>query len=99
MANGLSGPDIVGAMARHLERFPTADALMAAAAESFVSDATEAVRASGRFAVALAGGSTPRRLYELLEDPDRARANAATEAMMRMRKIVVSELEAAADAV
>ena len=41
----------------------------------------------------------PRRLYELMEDPDRARAQAATEAMMRMRKIVVSELEAAADAV
>ncbi len=40
----------------------------------------------------------PRRLYELLEDPDRARAQAATEAMMRMRKIVVADLEAAADA-
>jgi predicted 3-demethylubiquinone-9 3-methyltransferase (glyoxalase superfamily) len=40
----------------------------------------------------------PRRLYELMEDPAPARANAATEAMLRMRKIVVSELEAAADA-
>ncbi len=40
----------------------------------------------------------PKRLYELMEDPDPARANAATEAMLQMRKIVVSELEAAADA-
>jgi predicted 3-demethylubiquinone-9 3-methyltransferase (glyoxalase superfamily) len=41
----------------------------------------------------------PRRLYELMEDPDPARATAATEAMLQMRKIVVADLEAAADAV
>ena len=40
----------------------------------------------------------PKRLYELMEDPDPVRATAATEAMLRMRKIVVAELEAAADA-
>ena len=40
----------------------------------------------------------PRRLYELMEDADPARATAATEAMLRMGKIVVAELEAAADA-
>lgn len=40
----------------------------------------------------------PRRLYELIEDPDRARASAAVEAMMQMAKIVVADLEAAADA-
>jgi predicted 3-demethylubiquinone-9 3-methyltransferase (glyoxalase superfamily) len=40
----------------------------------------------------------PKRLYELMEDPDPARAKAATEAMLRMRKIVVAELDAAADA-
>ena len=45
------------------------------------------------------GRSCPKRLYELMEDPDPARATAATEAMLRMRKIVVAELEAAADAV
>ena len=39
----------------------------------------------------------PKRLYELLEDSDQARSRAAIEAMMRMRKIVVAELEAAAD--
>jgi predicted 3-demethylubiquinone-9 3-methyltransferase (glyoxalase superfamily) len=37
----------------------------------------------------------PRRLYELIEDPDPVRARAATEAMLRMGKIVVAELEAA----
>jgi 6-phosphogluconolactonase len=53
----------------HLERFPTTDALMAGAAEVVVSAAAQAIDASGRFAVALAGGSTPRRLYELLASP------------------------------
>ena len=40
----------------------------------------------------------PTRLYELISDRDPARAAAATEAMMQMRKIVVADLEAAADA-
>ncbi len=40
----------------------------------------------------------PARLYELVSDPDRARARAATEAMLRMRRIVIADLEAAADA-
>ncbi len=39
----------------------------------------------------------PDRLFELLTDPDPARA-AATKAMLGMRKIVIAELEAAADA-
>lgn len=39
----------------------------------------------------------PRRLVELLADPDPDRARRATEAMLGMRRIVVSELEAAAD--
>ena len=38
---------------------------------------------------------TPDRLYELLEDPDRARAAAATKAMLGMRRIVIEELEQA----
>ena len=33
-----------------------------------------------------------------MEDRDPVRAKAATEAMLRMRKIVVADLEAAADA-
>ena len=40
----------------------------------------------------------PRRLTELLEDPDTARAQRAMSAMLQMRKIDVSELERAADA-
>jgi predicted 3-demethylubiquinone-9 3-methyltransferase (glyoxalase superfamily) len=40
----------------------------------------------------------PRRFFELAADPDPARAAAATEAMLRMTRIVVAELEAAADA-
>jgi predicted 3-demethylubiquinone-9 3-methyltransferase (glyoxalase superfamily) len=37
----------------------------------------------------------PERLFELLSDPDPARAAAATKAMLGMRKIVIAELEAA----
>ena len=40
----------------------------------------------------------PDRLYELVSDPDPARAQAATAAMLTMRRIVVADLEAAADA-
>lgn len=39
----------------------------------------------------------PRRLQELLSDPDPARAQAAMQAMLRMRRIVIADLEAAAD--
>jgi predicted 3-demethylubiquinone-9 3-methyltransferase (glyoxalase superfamily) len=38
----------------------------------------------------------PRRLYELIRDPDKARATAATQAMLKMGKLDVAELEAAA---
>lgn len=40
----------------------------------------------------------PQRLYELMSDPDPARAQAARESMMTMHKIVIADLEAAADA-
>jgi predicted 3-demethylubiquinone-9 3-methyltransferase (glyoxalase superfamily) len=40
---------------------------------------------------------TPDRLFELVNDPDPARAAAATKAMHGMRKIVIADLEAAAD--
>ncbi|MBZ5740297.1 VOC family protein [Nocardioides mangrovi] len=40
----------------------------------------------------------PVRLYELLSDPDPARSQAAGEAMMQMQKIVIADMEAAADA-
>jgi 6-phosphogluconolactonase len=45
-----------------------------AAAEMFARAAADAVAVAGRFAVALSGGSTPRRLYRRLgSDPWRAR--------------------------
>ncbi len=55
-ASGIAGAEV----------FPTVDALMRAAAEAFVRCAAESIRVSGRFAVALSGGSTPASLYALL---------------------------------
>src|SRR5438067_1605611 len=49
-----------------VEVLPTREALMEAAAARFVSAAGAALQASGRFVVALAGGSTPKALYALL---------------------------------
>lgn len=50
----------------HIALDPPALARLAAA--EFVRVAEEAVRARGRFTVAISGGSTPRRLYESLAD-------------------------------
>ena len=41
----------------------------------------------------------PTRLYELLQDPDPDRVNRAMQAMLQMRKLVIADLERAADAV
>lgn len=46
--------------------FPNLEELNRFAAEKFVSIAAAAIEARGRFAVALAGGSTPKALYRLL---------------------------------
>lgn len=46
--------------------YPDADRLARATAEHFVTLAAEAIAARGQFAVALAGGSTPRAAYALL---------------------------------
>jgi 6-phosphogluconolactonase len=46
--------------------YPDADSLARAAAEHFITLAAEAIAAPGRFAVALAGGSTPQATYALL---------------------------------
>lgn len=40
----------------------------------------------------------PRRLGELMGDPDRTRANQATQAMLKMHKIEIAELEKAFNA-
>ena len=49
-----------------LEIFADAPALFAAAGDRVVAAAREAANARGRFTIALAGGSTPRGLYEVL---------------------------------
>ena len=46
--------------------FPDSEALSRYAAELFIRSAQEAVSRHGRFAVALSGGSSPRRTYEIL---------------------------------
>jgi 6-phosphogluconolactonase len=52
-----------------MEVFPEPADVARAATEAFVSDAAEAIDATGRFYVALSGGSTPRALYERLRYP------------------------------
>jgi 6-phosphogluconolactonase len=68
--------------AGRVEVLPTTDALMEAAAAEFVRAAGEAIRGSGRFAVALSGGSTPKRLYALL-------ASASYAALVDWSRVVV----------
>ncbi|MEO8634660.1 MAG: 6-phosphogluconolactonase [Gemmatimonadales bacterium] len=46
--------------------FPTSDALTTGAADAFTAAADAAIRTSGRFMVALSGGTTPKRLYARL---------------------------------
>ncbi len=52
--------------ARIIRIFPDVESLSKAAAAEFVRCAGQAVAARGRFTVALSGGSTPKRLYQLL---------------------------------
>jgi 6-phosphogluconolactonase len=52
--------------AREVRTFPDLEFLSGAAADEIVAIATASIAARGRFAVALAGGNTPRRTYELL---------------------------------
>jgi 6-phosphogluconolactonase len=51
---------------REIRKLTTPQDLFHAAAEEFIRAASEAVEKRGRFAVALAGGSTPKSLYALL---------------------------------
>jgi 6-phosphogluconolactonase len=52
-----------------LKIFESTEEVARAAAQLFVDQGREAVARSNGFAVALSGGSTPKRLYELLADP------------------------------
>ena len=51
---------------KRLRIFDDTEELSRAAARRFVEMAADAVESSGSFSVALAGGSTPKRIYELL---------------------------------
>lgn len=53
-------------MARQILGFPDVDALSRFAAREFARRAREAIWGRGVFRVALSGGSTPRRMHELL---------------------------------
>lgn len=46
--------------------YPDAEGVSRAAAQMFADEAKRAVTASGRFSVSLSGGSTPKRVFELL---------------------------------
>ena len=50
--------------------FPNFDELNFFAAEKFIAVGNEAIERRGRFVVALAGGSTPKSLYQLLASED-----------------------------
>jgi 6-phosphogluconolactonase len=52
-----------------LQTFADAEAVSQAAARAFVRCAIEAITDRGRFTVALSGGSTPKRLYQILAEP------------------------------
>jgi 6-phosphogluconolactonase len=52
--------------------FPDGEAVAQYAAQEFARRARSAIEASGSFKVALAGGSTPRRTYEILASPSLA---------------------------
>lgn len=52
-----------------LHIFQTADEVLCALADYFVERAAQAIARRGRFAVALSGGSSPKKLYELLASP------------------------------
>jgi 6-phosphogluconolactonase len=59
---------------KNVEVLPSAESVMRAAADYFAARASEAIAESGRFAVALSGGNTPRGTYALLaSDPYAAR--------------------------
>jgi 6-phosphogluconolactonase len=49
--------------------YKDAEELARAGAQLFIDEAAEAIRGRGRFRVALSGGSTPPRVYELLATP------------------------------
>jgi 6-phosphogluconolactonase len=57
---------MVSPMNSDLRIFPTPEALNRAAADAFAQLADKTITEKGRFTVALAGGNTPRAIYQLL---------------------------------
>jgi 6-phosphogluconolactonase len=49
-----------------IQIYPDIESLSRAAAEIFVVQSQQAIKDNGRFSVALSGGHTPTRTYELL---------------------------------
>ncbi|MDQ2922000.1 MAG: 6-phosphogluconolactonase [Acidobacteriota bacterium] len=62
----MATPDI----GRDIRIFVTAEEVARAAADCFTDIAVASISAEGRFSVALAGGATPRRTYQLLASPE-----------------------------
>ncbi|MGA0557906.1 6-phosphogluconolactonase [Larkinella sp. VNQ87] len=56
-----------------LHIYETADATLVALADFFVETAKMAIAETGRFSVSLSGGSSPKKLYELLATPEYSR--------------------------
>lgn len=61
----------MAAAVRAIRRYPDAEGVSRAAAQDLVEVARDAIAARGRFCVALSGGSTPRRMYEILSEAPR----------------------------
>lgn len=57
----------------HIFISPTGEDLVSATAHGIVDAAQRAVAGHGTFSIALSGGSTPRRLYQVLATPELAR--------------------------
>ncbi len=58
----------------HLEIVSDAETLAHKSVELFVADANKAIKAKGAFYIAISGGHTPKRFFELLGEVPRARA-------------------------
>lgn len=56
-------------MSTEIKRYANASQLAQAAADQFIEIGTHAINSRGYFAVALSGGSTPKRLFQLLAEP------------------------------
>ncbi len=53
--------------------FPDSDALSRAALDELLRIVSDAVKERGRFAIALAGGHTPAKLYQMWGQPEKRR--------------------------